>query len=231
MMGAETMGTDRLEADKSHWLQRWREGEIGFHQAVPSPMLVEFWQAIDAPRDARVFVPLAGKTVDMPWLAARGHRVFGVELAPLAVEQFFSEQALVPEVTHTPLGTLSRAGAIDLLCGDVFALSEADLADCNAVFDRAALIALPADLRRRYVREVYARLPSGCRGLLVTLEYPPHEKQGPPFTVPEAEVRDLFERDWTVDVLTRRDTLAKNASFVAEGVTALDVVVYRLQRR
>jgi thiopurine S-methyltransferase len=221
--------TDPLDADR--WLQRWREGTIGFHQATPSPMLVEFWAALDVPSNARVFVPLAGKTVDMPWLAARGFRVFGVELSPLAVDQFFAEQGLVPKVSHVPAGTLSRAGAIDLLCGDVFALTAADLADCDAVFDRAALIALPADLRERYVREVYSKLPTGCIGLLITLEYPPHEKQGPPFTVPESEVRALFERDWTVDLLVRREMLSKQPSFQEEGVTSLHVAVYRLQRR
>ena len=225
------MSDAALQRDAENWLARWREGRIGFHQDTPSPMLVEFWDALDVPRDARVFVPLAGKTIDMPWLASRGHRVFGVELSPLAVSQFFEEQGLVPEVEQTPVGALSKSGAIELLCGDVFALEARDLADCAAVFDRAALIALPPDLRERYARELYSKLPTGCRGLLVTLEYPQHEKQGPPFSVPESEVRALFERDWTVEVLTRRDTLAKNASFVEEGVTSLYVVVYRLTRR
>ena len=241
---------DSASADRANWLQRWRDGRIGFHQATPSPLLVEFWETLGVPAGARVFVPLAGKTVDMPWLAGRGHRVFGVELAPMAVAQFF--EALDPRfrgddtrndrrgddrrandlvVTQTPKGTLTSAGPIDLLCGDVFALDEGDLADCAAVFDRAALIALPPDLRRRYAREAYARLPSGCIGLLITLEYPPHEKQGPPFTVPESEVRDLFARDWTLDVLARRDILPCQAAFREEGVTALSAVAYRMQRR
>jgi thiopurine S-methyltransferase len=225
------MTQDALHADKAQWLERWREGRIGFHQDTPSPLLVEFWHEIGARQDARVFVPLAGKSVDMPWLASQGHGVFGVELAPLAVAQFFEEQGLTPVATDTRNGPLYRAGSIDLLCGDVFALDENDLAGCDAVFDRAALIALPPDLRRRYVREVYARLPMGCRGLLVTLEYPPNEKQGPPFSVPESEVRDLFERDWTVEVLTRRDILAYQPSFRDEGVSALHAAAYRITRR
>ena len=192
---------------------------------------MECWDGLGVADNARVYVPLAGKSVDMPWLAARGHRVFGVELSPLAVQQFFAEQGLVPEVEQTPKGVLSHAGAIDVLCGDVFALDERDVADCNAVFDRAALIALPPDLRRRYVREMYARLPRACIGLLVTLEYPQHQKQGPPFSVPESEVRDLFERDWTVETIVRRDILAYQDRFRNEGVTSLHAVAYRLQRR
>ena len=72
---------------------------------------------------------------------------------------------------------------------------------------------------------------SGCRGLLITLEYPQHEKQGPPFSVPEAEVRELYGRDWDIDVLERRDILAQQPAFIEEGVTALETVVYRLMRR
>ncbi len=105
------------------------------------------------------------------------------------------------------------------------------LADCAAVYDRAALIALPPLRRRRYVRELHALLPAGCRALLITLEYPPHEKQGPPFAVPEAEVRELYGRDWQVETLERRDILAQQPGFVAEGVSALETVVYRLSRQ
>lgn len=220
-----------LEADRQNWLQRWRAGQIGFHQATPSPLLVECWDRVGAPDGTTVFVPLAGKSVDMPWLAERGYDVFGVELSSLAVDQFFAEQALEPQVSHTPKGVLSESGPIALLCGDVFALDAKDLAECGAFFDRAALIALPPGLRQRYAREMYALLPPGCVGLMVTLEYPPHEKQGPPFTVPEAEVRELFERDWIVEVLVRRDILPYQQSFRDDGVTALHAVAYRLQRR
>jgi thiopurine S-methyltransferase len=157
--------------------------------------------------------------------------VLGVELSQLAVEQFFVDNDLSPTVHATPHGALYRADEIEMICGDVFALDAAALTDCSAVFDRAALIALPPELRLRYVHELYARLPAGCSGLLITLEYPQHEKAGPPFSVAEAEVRDLYGRDWVVDLLERRGILAEQPGFVAEGVTALDTVVYRLLRR
>ena len=92
-----------------------------------------------------------------------------------------------------------RAGDIELICGDAFALDAAVLADCAAVYDRAALIALPPPLRQRYVRRTVCAAAAGCRGLLITLEYPQHEKNGPPFSVPEAEVRELYGRDWDGD--------------------------------
>ncbi|NCT66587.1 MAG: thiopurine S-methyltransferase [Rhodanobacteraceae bacterium] len=215
--------------DHDFWLQRWREGRTGFHQDRVMPLLEKHWDTLALPPGSRVFVPLAGKTLDMLWLAARGHRVLGVELSPLAVEQFFAENKLMPEVHASRYGTHYVAGEIELVCGDAFALDAAALADCAGVYDRAALIALPRDLRARYAGELYARLPADCRGLLITLEYPQHEKDGPPFSVEEAEVRRLYAPRWSVDLLERRDILAAEPGFAAEGVTALATAVYRLR--
>lgn len=216
--------------DHEFWHQRWREARIGFHQDRPMPLLLQYWPELGLAPGSRVFVPLAGKSIDMAWLAAQGHRVLGVELSPLAVEQFFAEHGLTPQVHESRYGRHYRAGDIELICGDAFALDEAALADCVAVYDRAALIALPPPLRRRYVRELYARLPVGCSGLLITLEYPQHEKAGPPFSVLESEVCELYEPEWTVATLARREILAQQPSFVADGVSALETVVYRLSR-
>lgn len=213
------------------WHDRWHEGRIGFHQETVTPWLPMLWPTLELPVGSRVFVPLAGKSLDLLWLRAQGHRVLGVELSRLAVEQFFAEHGLTPTTRESRHGTHYAHDGIELICGDAFALDAEALADCDAVFDRAALIALPPDLRQRYVGELYAHLPRGCRGLLVTLEYPQAEKVGPPFAVDEAEVRALYERDWTVAVLDQADILAMQPGFIAEGVTALATVAYRLDRR
>jgi thiopurine S-methyltransferase len=212
------------------WQQKWREGQIGFHQQQVTPLLEQYWDAIGVTAGGRVFVPLAGKSLDMAWLAARGHRVLGVELSRIAVEQFFDENDLTPAIRESGHGTHYSAGPIELVCGDAFALDAALLADCTGVYDRAALIALPPQMRQRYAADLYSKLPPGCRGLLVTLEYPQHQKDGPPFAVPQEEVDALYGRDWTIELLERRDILAAQPKFVDEGVTALDTVAYRLQR-
>lgn len=211
------------------WQQRWREGRIGFHRAEVMPLLQKHWPALALPANSKVFVPLAGKSLDMIWLAAQGHRVLGVELSPLAVEHFFQENQLQAQVHESPLGTHFVAGAIEMICGDVFAMDAAALADCKAVYDRAALIALPAEMRRRYANGPYASLPPGCRGLLITLEYPPEEKQGPPFPVDAEEVERLFSPRWQAHLLEQRDILADEPGFAAEGVTALSTSVWKLE--
>lgn len=217
--------------DPDFWLQRWREGRTGFHQDRPTPLLAEYWPTLALATGSQVFVPLAGKSLDLLWLAAQGHRVLGVELSSLAVTQFFAEHGLTPQVHESRHGRHYRAGDVELICGDVFDLDADALSGCAAVYDRAALIALPPPLRLRYVREVHARLPAGSHGLLITLEYPPGEKQGPPFAVGEDEVRDLYGPDWHVRTLARRDILSQQPGFAAEGVSALETVVYRLRKR
>lgn len=212
------------------WHQRWADNQIGFHQDVPTPLLLKHWAALGVAPGARVFVPLAGKSRDMAWLASQGHRVLGVELSQLAVEQFSAEHDLTPELEDTRYGKHYRAGGIELIVGDAFALDADLLRDCTAVFDRAALIALPPELRARYAGELYARLPRGCRGLLVTLEYPQDERPGPPFSVALEEVHALYARDWNVDLLERRPIPPDHPGFVA-GVSRLDTAVYALRRR
>lgn len=212
------------------WHQRWSENQIGFHQSTPTPLLLKHWPALGIAPGAQVFVPLAGKSLDMAWLASQGHRVLGVELSQLAVEQFFAENGLQPEIRETKYGRHHVANGIELICGDAFALDADALRDCAAVFDRAALIALPPELRLRYARELYARLPGDCRGLLVTLEYPQHEREGPPFSVPEDEVQALFDRDWALDLLERRPIPPEHPGYVG-GVTRLDTATYASRKR
>lgn len=214
--------------DPSFWHQRWAEGRIGFHQTTASPLLARHWPALDLPPGSRVFVPLCGKSLDMAWLAEQGHEVFGVELSALAVTQFFAERGLEPEVRESPAGTHYRAGPYELLCGDAFALGAELLADCAGVYDRAALIALPPDMRALYADTCWRRLPPHCRGLLITLEYPQAERAGPPFSVEAPEVQLLFGAEWSPALLERRDILDREPGF---GTSALTTCAWRLERQ
>ena len=217
--------------DAAFWKQRWQEGQIGFHRTEVMPLLEKHWAALSLPPGSRVLVPLAGKTLDMPWLAAQGHRVLGIELSGKGIAEFFAEQGVRDDVSDTPDGPLHRAGDIAILQANAFEVSAATLSGVRQVYDRAALIALPPQLRQRYVDTLYARLPAGTSALLITIEYPQHEKHGPPFSVDEDEVRRLFSPAWDVTLLERRDILPQQPSFQGEGVTSLQTAVYRLHKR
>ncbi len=169
--------------------------------------------------------------LDLAWLAGQGHRVLGVELAEKAVQAFFAEQGMAPQVEQAGAFSRYRAGALELWCGDFFALTAEDVADCEGLFDRAALIALPPELRRCYAEHLSRILPRGCRGLLVTLDYEQEKMDGPPFSVPAEEVQALFTSDWEVVEIERCDVLGKNWRFEPYGLTRTDENVYRLDKR
>ena len=153
------------------WHKKWASNQIGFHLPQVNPYLQRFWPDLNLAAQARVLVPLCGKSLDLLWLAGRGHRVLGIELSEKAVEDFFSEQQLQPQISEHGVFKVYRAGSIELWCGDVFALTAEDLADCSALYDRAAVIALPAPMRERYAEHLQNILPAGLKGLLITLDY------------------------------------------------------------
>ena len=212
------------------WLQRWRDGRTGFHRDKAMPLLAKHWPSLALPEHSRVFVPLAGKSQDMIWLASQGHRVLGVELSPLAVEQFFNENHLQPTKHESAMGRHFIAGSIELICGDLFDLDAAALAECAGVYDRAALIALPAEMRKRYATHLSRILPAGAQMLLITLDYAQAEMEGPPFSVSPEEVVALYADAWQTIRLERRDILADDPKFAENGVSALHSEVWRLQR-
>ena len=147
---------------------------------------------------------------------------------PIAVEQFFTENELKPVIHDTAYGKHYVAGNIEIICGDIFKLDAQLLSHCVGAYDRAALIALPADMRGAYVRHVYGQLAPGYRGLLITLDYPQEEMEGPPFALVDTEVRALFTGESPAVIIDRRDILAKEPKFAERGVSRLDTVVYRL---
>ncbi|WP_397473859.1 thiopurine S-methyltransferase [Pusillimonas sp.] len=215
--------------DAEFWLGRWREGRTHFHQDQVMPLLCKHWPGLQIATGSRVLVPLCGKSLDMPWLVSQGFRVLGVELSSLAVEQFFAEHGLKPVTHESSQGRHYVAGDLELICGDIFNLDAQTLASCQGVYDRAALIALPADMRQAYVDHVYNHLPEGCEGLLITLDYPQEQMDGPPFSVPEKEVQALFTARTRASEIERRDILRDEEKFLRSGVQRLDTVVYRLQ--
>jgi len=212
------------------WQQRWQTNQIGFHRDTPLPLLVKYWPALGLKTGSQVFVPLCGKSLDMLWLAEQGHRVLGVELSELAITQFFDERGLSPHIRKSAFGMHYYADAWELICGDAFTLLPDVLKNCAGVYDRGAMIALPPKMRETYVSTTWSRLPADCQGVLVTLEYPQPEKNGPPFSVEEAEVRQQFEGICAVELLERRNILKNEPKFQAEGVTSLHTSVYRLRR-
>lgn len=171
-------------ATPGFWHQRWEAGQIGFHEGKPNLHLERYAGVLG--EGTQVLVPLCGKAVDLAWLAARGHEVVGVELSPVAGEAFFAERGWTPERRREGPFLARRAGGVTILEGDVFGLD----GEYAAAWDRAALIALPAEVRARYAPNLRARVRGPI--LVVTFVYDQARRDGPPFSVGADEVRALY---------------------------------------
>ena len=172
------------------WHDRWARQQIGFHEPAPNPLLLRHLQALALPPGARVLLPLCGKTLDIDWLLAQGHAVVGSELSQTAVTEVFTRNGLSPSVETIDSLQCWRAGRLQIWVGDHFRI-DARLGPVDAVYDRAALIAMPADMRPAYAAQLI-RLAGSAPQLLVTLEYDQSCMQGPPFSVAGDELHALY---------------------------------------
>ncbi|MBA2126026.1 thiopurine S-methyltransferase [Hyphomicrobium methylovorum] len=217
--------------DKAFWDERWQRRDIGFHQPHIHEQLQRFWPDLGLPVGSSVFVPLAGKSRDMVWLAAQGHRIVGIELSEIAIREFFLEGGQQPEQSSDSPFDIYSVGPFRLYRGDFFDLTASALQDVHAVYDRAALIALPADKRRQYADKLAALIPVEAKILLIGLSYPENEMSGPPFSVPKEEVERLYGKLFDISVLNERERLEFSPSLKRRGVTSLIETAYLLKRK
>lgn len=186
--------------DTSFWHQRWEKNEIAFHESEANPLLVKYFKALSLAKGSRVFVPLCGKTLDIRWLLSHGHRVAGAELSKIAIEQLFMELGVVPKISGVGEVAHYSASDIDIFVGDIFALSGKLLGPVDAIYDRAALVAMPEKMRNRYtahLMEITDKAPQ----LLITFEYDQSLMEGPPFSISNEEVNQHYRNSYDLTLM------------------------------
>lgn len=186
--------------DASFWHKRWEKNEIGFHQDKVNALLVDNLQTLSLAKESRIFVPLCGKTRDIAWLLSQGYSVVGVELSKLAVEQLFAELGVEPDVSTVSKFQHFNSVNIDIFVGDIFDLSAEEIDVVDAIYDRAALVALPADLRAQYASHV-TKITNTAPQLLICFEYEQTLVQGPPFSVDKKELDRVYGRYYDIKQL------------------------------
>ena len=177
--------------EASFWHKKWEQGDIGFHETQANPLLVKHFNQLILAKGSRVFLPLCGMTLDICWLLAKGFRVAGVELSTAAINELFQELKLKPEIAT--VGNLLHYSAkdIDIFVGNIFDLSAEYLGPVNAIYDRAALVALPKETRQGYASHLI-NLTDAASQLLISYEYDQSLMDGPPFSVKKAEIERLY---------------------------------------
>ena len=209
------------------WGARWRDGQIGWHQSKVTGALEEYGAQVLGSDPGRVLVPLCGKTIDMVFLAENADAVVGVEYAEQAVREFFDEQGLSPHVDGGPPIRYTADNYV-LFASDIFLIDAENTGAIDAVFDRAALVALEPEVRIRYAAHLRSILPVGARILLVTFDYDQGTMNGPPFAVSDPEVTELFGDRFAIERLRTRDVL--DDRFRKRGLAAMTESTFALTK-
>jgi thiopurine S-methyltransferase len=189
--------------DARFWHEKWEKNEIGFHEDKANPLLVKNFNRLSLAKGSRVLVPLCGKTLDISWLLSHGYDVAGIELSKLAVSQLFAELEVAPKVSRGGKVVQYRAKGIDIFCGNLFDVSRRLLGPVDAIYDRAALVALPENVRRRYTAHLM-NISGKARQMLICYQYDQTLMEGPPFSISDEEVNRHYGKSYDLTLLTRK---------------------------
>ncbi|MFT2090917.1 thiopurine S-methyltransferase [Paraglaciecola sp. 2405UD69-4] len=186
--------------EKEYWISKWQSNELGFHQPAVNPLLEAHFEKLELQDRARVFIPLCGKTLDIKWSLSLGHEVVGIEMVETAVVQLFEELQVTPDISTVGKLRCYQAGQLQIYVGDVFDLTATILGAVDCVYDRAALVALPVTIRKKYAKHITA-ITAQAKQLLISFVYDQSEMQGPPFSVDDAELSSLYGIQYTLLLL------------------------------
>lgn len=187
-----------MKAD--YWHNLWDTDDIGFHMKETNKFLLKFFSLLKLEKNSRVFIPLCGKTKDIKWLLDNGYRVVGAELNENAIKELFDFLGL--EVTTTNIGSLILYSSknIDIFVGDIFKLDKTTLGKVDAIYDRAAIVALPTEMRKQYT-SLLLNLTDNVPQLIVSLDYVQSLMEGPPFSVKEPHLKDYYSDFYNLKLL------------------------------
>ena len=173
-----------------------------------------------------IFVPLCGKSIDLVYLATHTgiSNVVGIDIVRNAAVDFASEHTefTIQEVdkqqckeeeddTNNKIGkdtTTSiqkfKGNKLTILIDDLFKMPTNNRYDI--IYDRASIVAIKPSLRQEYVNLMGTLLQPGGSILLVTLDRrtttsEEAKNDGPPFSLDEKEIRQLYEtQNWVESV-------------------------------
>ncbi len=186
--------------DAKFWHQKWQKNEIAFHGNEANPLLVQYFGRLCLQKKSRIFLPLCGKTLDIAWLLSQGYRVAGAELVETAIVQLFEQLGVKPEISEAGAMKRFSAANIDIFVGNVFDLSSELLGPVDAVYDRAALVALPKEIRVRYTEHL-RNITSHAPQLVICYEYDQSRMDGPPFSISHEEINGHYQRFYDLTLL------------------------------
>ena len=214
----------------SYWKARWQKNKTGWHMNDVYPHLPAYWPNLQLEKGSAVLVPLCGKSLDLLWLKNHGYRVIGVDISPKAAENFFRDNRLDFKTSTKASFTVYKGDNLSIWCGDFFKLEAGFLPEISAIYDKAALIALPKGQRKRYAQKVLTICNQSTQMLMNTFEYEQDEMNGPPFSVFTDELAELYGEHFTIELLHEESIMENLVKFQHRGLSSyLIEKVYHLR--
>lgn len=180
------------------WVDSWNKGgtATSFHRGDVHPYLVKHLPP-EFLRGKNILVPLCGKSNDLTWFRDHGAHVWGIELVDKAIQQFFAEQ----EISYTqPTPQRYEAERLTILNQDFFSITPEIVGRVDLVYDRAALVALPSEMRMRYIAQINRLVPPGGQQFINTLEYAP-TLPTPPFSITPQDIQRYYGAEYRIEQL------------------------------
>lgn len=189
--------------EPNFWHNRWEKNQIGFHANEVNPLLVEFFSKLSLNQGSRIFLPLCGKTLDLHWLRSAGYSVVGAELSKKAIDFLFQDLGIKPNINKIENLEHYFSENIDIFVGDIFHIPKSILGKVDAIYDRAALVALPKDMRRQYTSHLMD-ITNSAPQLLICYEYNQELMDGPPFSISHTEILMHYKDNYKVKNLASK---------------------------
>lgn len=208
------------------WKTAWDEGRIGFHRSEYHPQLLDHFEKFQAESEQSILVPLCGKTLDITWLSHQNLYVTGVELCQKAILEYFQDHNIDNYEVRDNSYTHQN---INLIVGDFFDYNYPNGYDF--IYDRAAIVALPPDMRKRYAKRCLELLKPQGKILLIAFEYDQSKVQGPPFNVQESEIHELYANEARIELLEQQTDRIQNPKFKEAGIERFTQKVYLITKK
>jgi thiopurine S-methyltransferase len=214
-----------------YWLGKWKIDDIAFHQEEINSGLIKYFPMMNLKSGDNLLVPLCGKTHDMHWLAEQQLNIIGIELSQIACNDFFAEMNITPLVSqYNKNFILYEYKNIKIFCGDIFNLSSLDLPKIEAIYDCKSLIALPVELRKKYIQQLLSYAEQNTKILLITIDTEDYVI-GPPFPISLSEVSLLFGENFNFKLLETKcsnnlseNLKLKNFKEIIENIMLISLV-------
>lgn len=210
-----------VKQDIEYWANRHKCHATQWHIDEVHPHLLKYlsqltqqsWEKPGVEKKLKFFVPLCGKTKDIPFLVNLGFQVFGVEAVHSVVEELTQENNLELEFDDSRLLYHNKENTLQIYCGDFFKCPIEQYGPFDCVWDRNSFIALDYSFRPAYLEVMKRSVGYGSkhdfRYLLQSVKYQKAKTTGPPRAVYEEDI-DSFFRSWADVTFLERNLVNLN---------------------